>query len=126
MGLLAWLGAGHLDGARPSAYAKGLVYRLKEMPMPSSRRERMAARLETAFQPLRLEIIDESAAHAGHAGAQPGGETHFQIEIVSGVFTGKTRVDRQRLVHRALADEFAGSLHALRLKALAPLEDQAG
>ena len=94
--------------------------------MLSSRRERIAASLEEAFQPLRLEIVDESASHAGHAGSRAEGETHFMVEIVSAVFIGKSRIDRQRLINRVLAGEFSTSLHALRLKALAPEEDGAG
>jgi len=94
--------------------------------MLPSRRERMSAKLEEAFQPLRLEIVDESASHAGHAGSRAEGETHFSVEIVSAAFIGKSRLDRQRLINRVLAGEFAAALHALRLKALAPEEDQAG
>ncbi len=94
--------------------------------MPLTRRERIAAKLEASFQPKRLEIEDESASHAGHAGSRPGGETHFRVEIVSDAFAGKSRLDRQRLIHRALDAEFQSSLHALRLKARTPEEDQAG
>jgi len=94
--------------------------------MPPTRRERIAAKLAASFQPKRLEVEDESAAHAGHAGSRPGGETHFRVEIVADVFAGKSRLDRQRLIHRALDMEFQSSLHALRLKARTPEEDQAG
>ena len=94
--------------------------------MLPSRRERIAASLEEAFQPLRLDIVDESASHAGHAGSRAEGETHFSVEIVSAIFIGKSPMDRHRLINRALAGEFAAALHALRLKALAPDEDKAG
>jgi BolA family transcriptional regulator, general stress-responsive regulator len=79
-------------------------------------------KLTSAFQPLRLEIEDDSARHAGHAGARPGGESHFNVVIESAAFAGAAKVARQRMVYRALADELAGPLHALSLKALAPGE----
>ena len=79
-------------------------------------------KLTSAFQPLRLEIEDDSARHAGHAGARPGGESHFKVTIESAAFAGAAKVARQRMVYRALAEELAGPLHALSLKALAPGE----
>ena len=79
-------------------------------------------KLGAAFQPSRLEIEDDSARHAGHAGARPGGESHFNVVIVSGLFEGQGRVARQRSVYSALAEELAGPVHALSLKALAPGE----
>lgn len=83
---------------------------------------RISQKLTDALQPTRLDIVDESARHAGHAGARPGGETHFRVTIVSAAFTGRSRVDRQRMVYQALADELAGSVHALALTTLAPAE----
>ena len=80
-------------------------------------------KLTDAFQPTRLAIRDDSRLHAGHAGARPEGETHFSIEIVSGSFAGKSRVERQRLVHAVLADELKQRVHALALRTLAPEED---
>ena len=79
-------------------------------------------KLNRAFQPERLEVIDDSARHAGHSGATPGGESHFKVVIVSAVFEGQGRVARQRCVYTALAEELAGPVHALSLKALAPGE----
>ena len=79
-------------------------------------------KLTEAFQPTRLEIEDDSARHAGHAGAHPGGESHFNVLIESAAFAGAPKVARQRMVYRALADELAGPLHALSVKALAPGE----
>ncbi len=79
-------------------------------------------KLTAAFEPLRLEIEDESARHAGHAGARPGGESHFNVTIESAAFQGTPRVARQRMVYRALAEELAGPVHALSVKALAPGE----
>ena len=78
--------------------------------------------LTSAFQPSRLEIEDDSARHEGHAGARPGGESHFTVTIESAAFAGAAKVARQRMVYRALAEELAGPLHALSLKALAPGE----
>jgi BolA protein len=79
-------------------------------------------KLTSAFAPTRLEIEDDSARHEGHAGARPGGESHFNVTIESAAFEGAAKVARQRMVHRALADELAGPLHALSIKALAPGE----
>ncbi|MBL8554930.1 MAG: BolA family transcriptional regulator [Phenylobacterium sp.] len=79
-------------------------------------------KLTAAFQPIRLEIVDDSDRHAGHAGAREGGESHFNVTIESPAFAGVARVARQRLVYHALADELAGPLHALSVKALAPGE----
>jgi BolA protein len=79
-------------------------------------------KLTSAFAPTRLEIEDDSARHHGHAGARPGGESHFNVVIESQAFAGAPKVARQRMVYRALADELAGPLHALSVKALAPGE----
>jgi BolA protein len=84
--------------------------------------EAIQAKLTAAFQPTRLEIDDDSARHEGHAGASPGGESHFNVLIESQAFAGAAKVARQRMVYRALADELAGPLHALSIKALAPGE----
>jgi BolA protein len=79
-------------------------------------------KLTAAFAPTRLEIEDDSARHEGHAGAHPGGESHFNVIIESAAFAGTAKVARQRMVYRALATELAGPLHALSVKALAPGE----
>ncbi len=79
-------------------------------------------KLAAAFSPDRLVVTDESHLHAGHAGARPEGETHFRIHIVSRAFAGKGRVQRHRLVNEALADELAGPVHALAIRAEAPEE----
>ena len=79
-------------------------------------------KLEQAFTPERLEVVDDSARHAGHAGARGEGESHFNVVIVSSVFQGLSRVERQRRVNAALAEEFAAGLHALSIKAKAPGE----
>jgi BolA protein len=79
-------------------------------------------KLTQAFRPTRLEIEDDSARHHGHAGARPGGESHFNVTIEAQAFAGASRVARQRMVYHALADELAGPVHALSVKALAPGE----
>ena len=88
----------------------------------STYNERIRQKVTAAFQPTRLEIVDDSSSHAGHAGAHPdgGGETHFNVAIESAVFAGKSRVERQRLVYAALADELKERVHALSLKLTAP------
>jgi len=81
------------------------------------------SKLRHRFQPVRLAVEDDSSRHQGHAGWREGGETHFNVEIVSAAFEGHSRVARQRLVYAALGDEFAAGLHALALKTLTPAED---
>lgn len=83
---------------------------------------RLRTKLEAAFSPSSLSIDDESAKHAGHAGAREGGETHFRIRIVSRSFNGLTRVQRQRKVYEAVAEELAERVHALSLSTLTPEE----
>ena len=86
--------------------------------------ERIRSKLTQAFAPGRLDVIDDSASHHGHAGAHPdgGGETHFNVAIESAAFAGKNRVARQRLVYGILADELRERVHALSLKLTAPGE----
>ena len=83
-------------------------------------------KLTAAFTPLALDVVDESHRHAGHAGATRDdgsqGQTHFHVRIVSVAFDGVTRVERQRRVYAALADELKGPVHALSLAALTPAE----
>ncbi len=79
-------------------------------------------KLTAAFSPKELTVDDESAKHAGHSGARPGGETHFNVWIVADVFAGLSRVERQRRVYAALAEEMRGSVHALSLTTLTPAE----
>ena len=83
---------------------------------------RLRAKLEAALSPLALDIEDESAKHAGHAGAREGGETHYRIRIVSESFAGLNRVQRQRKVYAAVAEELAERVHALSLVTLTPEE----
>ncbi|MBI1188849.1 MAG: BolA/IbaG family iron-sulfur metabolism protein [Alphaproteobacteria bacterium] len=95
---------------------------LTDVRFGASRRARMKKALETAFSPTSLIIEDQSDRHQGHAGAQPGGETHFHITIVSSAFTGLNRVARQRRVMDALSAEFASGLHALGMLLKTPDE----
>jgi BolA protein len=83
---------------------------------------RIAEKLAAAFAPLSLDVIDESHQHAGHAGARPGGETHFRVHIVSEAFRGKSRIERHRMINQTLSGELAGSVHALAIQASAPDE----
>lgn len=82
----------------------------------------IAAKLTKAFAPASLDVVDESHLHEGHAGHRPGGQTHFRVYIVSQAFDGKSRVERHRMIHQALAIELAGGIHALALKIHAPSE----
>ena len=86
----------------------------------SSRAARLEAILTEAFSPLLLRVVDESAHHAGHAGAQPGGETHYHVLVVSEAFRGMARIARSRAVHAAVAAEFATGMHALSLDLRTP------
>ena len=85
--------------------------------------DRIKDKLTAALSPTRIEVIDESHLHAGHAGARPEGETHFRVEIVAAAFADQNRVARQRLVNAALAEELADRVHALSMKTLTPDED---
>ena len=83
-------------------------------------------KLERELAPKQLDIIDESAAHAGHAGARetnsPSGETHLKLKIVSDAFSGMNAVKRHRMVFALLGDELAGPVHALSLDTRTPAE----
>ena len=81
------------------------------------------AKLRQGLAPESLTVIDESHRHVGHAGHRPGGESHFRVEIVSAAFEGASRVERQRMVYRVLADELADRVHALALQVRTVGED---
>jgi BolA protein len=85
----------------------------------------IAGKLEAAFAPQSLDVIDESHRHEGHAGHRAGGETHFRVHIVSEAFRGKTRIERHRMINQALAQELASGVHALAIHAGAPGESSA-
>jgi len=91
--------------------------------MTTGMKDRIGQKLAQGLQPSVLEIINDSKRHAGHAGDDGSGESHFNVLIVSLAFSGKTRVERQRMVYDLLADEMGkGSLHALSIKAITPDE----
>lgn len=83
--------------------------------------ERIRQRL-AALEPVSLELIDESAQHAGHAGARPGGGTHWRLRIVSPRFTGQPAVARHRMVYHALGELMHDPVHALAITAQSPEE----
>jgi stress-induced morphogen len=101
---------------------------MQSNPFPS-RADRLAAALTQAFSPVVLRVQDDSAQHAGHAGAQPGGQTHYSVLLVAEAFRGVSRVARARAVHAALEGEFgpadAGGMHALALTLRTPEEHAA-
>jgi BolA family transcriptional regulator, general stress-responsive regulator len=82
----------------------------------------MRARLEAALAPTALTLIDDSEKHRGHGGYNPAGESHFSLAIESAAFTGKSRVERQRMIYRALGQLMDERVHALSIKAKAPGE----
>lgn len=84
--------------------------------------QNLERKLREAFAPQELTIQDDSALHEGHAGARPGGETHYRVRIVSQRFVGLSRVERQRAVYAALGAEFEAGLHALQMQTLTPEE----
>jgi BolA protein len=94
--------------------------------MIPNRAERIRAALEAAFAPAQIAVQDDSAQHAGHAGARPGGQTHYSVTIVAQAFAGQSRVARSRAVHAVLDAEFQGGLHALALRLLTPEEAARG
>jgi BolA protein len=85
--------------------------------------ETIRQKLTERFAPTRLVVVDESHRHAGHVGARPEGETHFAVTITSAIFSGLSRVARQRLVYDVLKQELASGVHALSLTTLTPDED---
>ncbi|PZW45626.1 BolA protein [Humitalea rosea] len=88
----------------------------------TTRTDRLHALLSAAFAPAQVVVQDDSARHAGHAGAAPGGETHYSVRVVSPAFAGLSRVARSRAAHEAVAAEFATGLHALALTLRTPDE----
>jgi BolA family transcriptional regulator, general stress-responsive regulator len=78
--------------------------------------------LTAAFAPTRLEVMNDSAKHSGHMGDDGTGESHFTVEIESDAFAGKSRLERQRMINRALGDIPGQRVHALAIRASAPGE----
>lgn len=95
---------------------------IKKMTGPIA--QEMQRLLEAEFAPQRLEVINDSARHHGHAGDDGSGESHFTLVIESAAFSGKSRLERQRMVNRALGDIPGERVHALAIRAFAP-EDAA-
>lgn len=85
------------------------------MTIEQAIRERLAV-----LHPVSLELHDESSAHEGHAGARPGGGSHWQLRIVAGAFRGQAPVARHRMIYEALGDLMQHDIHALRIEAFAP------
>lgn len=77
--------------------------------------DEITEKLQTAFTPRELEVVDDSESHRGHAGFQEGGESHFNVRIRSDAFKGQTRIARHRAVHAALGPDLVGRIHALAL-----------
>ncbi len=87
-------------------------------------RDTITRKLNDAFTPESIDVVDESNLHEGHAGHRPGGQSHFRIYIVSQAFAGKSRIDRHRMINAVLADDLAGGVHALAIHAAAPGEQR--
>ena len=88
-----------------------------------SAEQKIRENLMVALEPTRLDVVNESHLHAGHRSSPGTGESHFRVLVVSRRFTGKSRVERHRLVNDALADVFKRGMHALAIKAFAPDEE---
>ncbi len=82
--------------------------------------EEMERLLQDAFSPTRLEVINDSASHAGHSGDDGSGESHFTVVIEAAAFADMNRIERQRAVNHALGDIPGQRVHALAIKASAP------
>ena len=82
----------------------------------------MLGRLHSSLAPSRVELVDDSERHRGHGGYNPAGESHFTLRIESPAFAGKSRLERQRMIHNALGDLLDERVHALSIKARAPGE----
>ena len=88
----------------------------------NARVSQIEQRLRAALAPQRLDIVDDSARHAGHAGARESGGGHYNVTIVSAAFAGKNLIERHRLVYGALGELMHKDIHALSLQALSPDE----
>lgn len=90
--------------------------------MSESRSQRIQSLLQTRFAPARVTVRDDSARHAGHAGAR-GGAGHFAVRIESDAFKGRDRLQRHRMIYEALADMLQADIHALNIEAVSPDDD---
>jgi BolA protein len=84
--------------------------------------QQITEKLQQAFAPAVLEVVNDSHRHAGHAGTPGTGESHFTVKVVSASFAGKSRLERHRMVNDVLAEELKGPIHALAISALTPEE----
>ena len=84
--------------------------------------QQITEKLQQAFAPVVLEVVNDSHRHADHAGTPGTGESHFTIKVVSASFAGKSRLERHRMVNDVLAEELKGPIHALAISALTPEE----
>ncbi len=91
--------------------------------MPDDTTDLIRKALERAFNPMELDILDDSAKHAGHAGARAHGGGHYSVRIRAECFRGQSRLARHRMVYAALGDAFRHRIHALSITAVAPEED---
>ena len=82
----------------------------------------MLRRLNSALSPIRISLIDDSEKHRGHGGYNPSGESHFSLKVESAAFAGKSRVERQRMIYKALGELMKERVHALSIRATAPGE----
>ena len=94
---------------------------MTSVSLAADRTERLEARLRAALQPARLEVVDDSHMHAGHAGAADG-RSHYSVRVVSQWFSGQPVVRRHRLVYDAVGDMMETDIHALSIQALTPEE----
>ncbi len=78
-------------------------------------RDEIAEKLQSAFAPRELQVVDDSESHRGHAGFQEGGESHFNVKLRSAAFEGQSRIARHRAVHTALGKDLVNKIHALAL-----------
>jgi BolA family transcriptional regulator, general stress-responsive regulator len=113
----------HSLAARPMPAALSLTRRPAQRKTPRMLvKDDITRKLQDAFAPDSVEVIDESDQHHGHAGHRPGGQTHFRVYIVSKAFAGKSRLERHRMINQVLAANLAGGVHALAIHADAPGE----
>ena len=82
----------------------------------------MLKRLDSSLSPTRVDLVDDSEKHRGHGGYNPAGESHFTLPIESAAFAGKSRIERQRMVYKALGELMDVRVHALQIRATAPGE----
>jgi BolA family transcriptional regulator, general stress-responsive regulator len=111
-----------LDHCRSAIIAEILAQADKNVT-PMSVTSTIREKLTQAFQPVHLDVINESHLHAGHRNSPETGESHFRVLIVSALFAGKSRLARHRLVNEVLAAELGGKVHALAIETRAPGED---